>query len=65
MFACATATTAVAMFLLGVVKARFTNQSAVKSGAGMLFNGVVAASAAYIAGFALEELMGVESYDLE
>lgn len=54
MFAVACISTGISIFLLGFFKAFFTHQNKILSGLGMFFNGTIAASAAYLIGFAFE-----------
>lgn len=56
-FAVACVATAFTLFCLGVFKAKITRQPRLKQGLLMLVNGVLAAAAAYLIGYALEELL--------
>lgn len=60
MFAVDCVATGFTLFLLGVVKANFTNQNKFRSGIGMLANGSIAAVAAYLTGWALEVAFGLD-----
>mmetsp|Transcript_27700 Transcript_27700/g.55367 ORF Transcript_27700/g.55367 Transcript_27700/m.55367 type:complete len:273 (+) Transcript_27700:53-871(+) len=57
LFAISCVATAMTMFALGVTKAKFTKSDPIKSGASMLLNGGLAATAAWSIGFTLEELL--------
>jgi VIT1/CCC1 family predicted Fe2+/Mn2+ transporter len=57
-FAISCVATAITMFLLGVVSGKFTKaKSLVWAGTKMLINGGLAAAAAYLIGFGLEEIL--------
>lgn len=58
MFGVACAVTAVTMFALGAFQAKITRQPVFKSGMLMMFNGSLAAAAAYLVGFGLEHAIG-------
>lgn len=59
-FGIAVALTAAALFMLGSVKAKFTGQVWWRSGFLMLVNGGAAAALAYLVGFVLSDVIGVE-----
>lgn len=57
-FGIASAFTAVTMFLLGSTQAKITHQNMWKSGFTMMLNGCLAAAAAYLVGWGLDEAIG-------
>lgn len=61
LFGIACGLTAVALFVLGAAKSKFSIQSWWKSGFWVFSNGAIAAAAAYIIGFALEKLVDAET----
>jgi len=61
MFGIACVATALALFGLGVVKARFTKQKAFYSGLGILINGALATACAYFVGWGLQVALDLQS----
>eukprot|EP00043_Microstomoeca_roanoka_P009521 m.90856 g.90856 ORF g.90856 m.90856 type:complete len:319 (+) comp14607_c1_seq1:771-1727(+) len=59
LFPIACGMTALALFILGAIKSRFSTQTWFMSGLSVLLNGGVAAGAAYLIGFGLEHLVDV------
>ncbi|EGD72389.1 vacuolar iron family transporter [Salpingoeca rosetta] len=59
LFGIACAMTAVALFILGAVKSRFSTQSWYMSGFSVVINGAVSAGAAYLVGLGLENLVSL------
>lgn len=59
LFAVSAVATSCTMFALGVVKASFTKQNKLHSGAMMLVNGSLAAAAAYGIGYTLENILHI------
>ena len=57
LFGVSIAATAVTMFMLGIVSGKFTKSNIWISGAKMLLNGGLAASAAFLIGMGLEEIL--------
>ena len=58
LFAIACVLTAVALFILGATKSKFSQQAWWKSGLWVLLNGTLAAGAAYLVGYVLEKIVG-------
>jgi len=61
LFAIACVLTAVALFVLGAVKSKFSTQTWWKSGLWVLLNGTLAAGAAYLIGYGLEQIVGADT----
>eukprot|EP00056_Hartaetosiga_gracilis_P010872 m.162237 g.162237 ORF g.162237 m.162237 type:complete len:385 (-) comp13405_c2_seq1:1354-2508(-) len=61
LFGIACALTACALFALGAIKSKFSSQSWFMSGLSVLFNGGLAAAAAYLIGFGLEQLVDLNN----
>jgi DNA damage-binding protein 1 len=61
MFGVACAVTACTMYLLGVVQAKISRQDAFRTGLSLMANGCLAAAAAYLVGWGLEQAIGTGS----
>lgn len=59
-FAAACVVTAVALVLLGLAKAKISGQGYLSSALTVLFNGSIAAAAAYLIGWILTNVFGIE-----
>lgn len=57
LFGIACGLTAVALFILGAVKSRFSTEHWFQSGCWVLFNGALAAGAAYLVGFIVDQIV--------